>query len=35
MSKERSTQRPTMVSGPTPSERRWWASWLARSSSVR
>ncbi len=34
MSNERSTQSATMVSGPAPSERRWWASWLARSSSV-
>ena len=35
MSKERSTQTPTMVSGPAPSDRRWCASWLARASSSR
>ena len=35
MSGERSTQSPTMLSGPTPSPRRWCASRLACASSSR
>ena len=34
ISGERPTQSATRTSGPTPRPRRWWASWLARASSV-